>query len=170
MRTKLGWVAIVLGAALALAGTALAVVLGPDSRFTTGPHAVDTDGVAIVTRPGVITWTGLQVDVLAEVPVNKPVFVGIGNSVDVQNYVRRTRRLEVTSFSTPWNVTTREVKGIPSLPAAPTALDWWYSGAAGLGGASKTARLPDAPPTCPGSRSRSATASRVVSRSASAAC
>ncbi|RYI98637.1 MAG: hypothetical protein EON52_27770, partial [Actinomycetales bacterium] len=97
MRTKLGWVATVLGAALVLAGLAVAVLLGPDSRFTTGPHTVETDGVAIVTRPGVVSWKGLQVDVLAEVPVNKPVFVGVGNSVDVQSYVSRTRRLEVTS-------------------------------------------------------------------------
>lgn len=143
MRTKLGWVVTALGVLSALAGIAVMIVLGPDSRFTTGPHQIDTDGIAVVTAPKVITWKGVQIDVLAEVPVNKPVFVGIGNSVDVENYVKDTRRLEVTSFSTPWNVQTRNVDGREGLSGAPTALDWWIADSAGLGGARISAQLPD---------------------------
>lgn len=143
MRTKLGWAVTVLGALCCVLGLALAVVLGPDSRFTTGPHEVDTDGTVVVTAPKVISWKGLQVEVLAELPVNKPVFVGIGNSVDVQDYVGDVERLEVTSFSTPWKVKTREVSGKEGLPGAPTALDWWIADSAGLGGASVSTRLPD---------------------------
>ncbi|WP_187271831.1 hypothetical protein [Aeromicrobium terrae] len=143
MRTKLGWAVTVLGALCCVLGLALAVVLGPDSRFRTGPHEVDTDGTVVVTAPKVISWKGLQVEVLAELPVNKPVFVGIGNSVDVQNYVGDVERLEVTSFSTPWKVKTREVSGKEGLPGAPTALDWWIADSAGLGGASVSTRLPD---------------------------
>ena len=144
MRTKVGWVVTILGALCAVAGLTIMVVLGPDSRFTTGPHAIDTDGIAVVTAPSVISWKGVQVDVLAEVPVNKPVFVGIGNSVDVENYLQDTRRLEVTSFSTPWNLcgsaTSRGAKG---LSGAPTALDWWITSSAGLGGARISTLLPD---------------------------
>ncbi len=143
MRTKAGWAVTVLGALAAVAGIAVMIVLGPDSRFTTGPHEIDTDGIAVVTAPKVITWSGLQIDVLAEVPVNKPVFVGLGNSVDVENYVAKTKRLEVTSFSTPWTVRTRAIKGRDGLPAAPTALDWWIADSAGLGGAAISAKLPD---------------------------
>lgn len=143
MRTKAGWAVTILGAVCAVAGLAAMVVLGPDSRFTTGPHAIDTDGIAVVTAPSAIRWKGVQVDILAEVPVNKPVFIGIGNSVDVENYVKETRRIEVTSFSTPWNLKVRNVEGREGLSGAPTALDWWLAGSAGLGGARISTLLPD---------------------------
>jgi hypothetical protein len=120
MRTLTGWALTVLGVLVAVAGVAVMVVLGPDSR-----------------------WADVQVDVLVEVPVRKPVFVGIGNAVDVQNYVAKTQRLEVTSFGRPWRLTTRSVEGRPNLPGAPTAIDWWIDSSAGLGGASISARLPD---------------------------
>ena len=144
MRTNVaGWIVTILGAVCAVAGLAVMIVLGPDSRFTSAPHSVDTNGIAIVTAPSVLSWKGVQVDVLAEVPVNKPVFVGIGNSVDVQNYVKDTRRMEVTSFKTPWNVRVRDVEGREGLSGAPTALDWWIASSAGLGGARISTVLPD---------------------------
>ena len=143
MRTKVGWVVTILGALCAVAGLTVMIVLGPDGRFTTGPHEIDTDGIAVVTAPSVISWKGVQVDVLAEVPVNKPVFVGIGNSVDVENYVKDTRRIEVTSFSTPWSLRMRDVEGREGLSGAPTAIDWWIAGSAGLGGARISTLLPD---------------------------
>lgn len=143
MGRRLVWPAIVVGAVLALLGGAVMVVLGPDSRFTTGPHEVETDGVAVVTAPGVISYRGLRVDVLVEVPVNKPVFVGLGNTVDVEDYLGRTQRLEVTSFQVPWTVRTAERDGRAALPGAPTALDWWIADSAGLGGASISTTLPD---------------------------
>ena len=143
MRTKVGWIVTILGALCAVAGLTVMIVLGPDSRFTTGPHEIDTDGIAVVTAPSVLSWKGVQVDILAEVPVNKPVFVGIGNSVDVENYVKDTRRIEVTSFSTPWSVRMRDVEGREGLSGAPTALDWWIAGSAGLGGARISTLLPD---------------------------
>jgi hypothetical protein len=143
MRTWLGWSLAVLGALVAAAGVAIMVVLGPDSRMTTGPHAIETDGVAVVTAPKAVRWADVQVDLLAEVPVRKPIFIGIGNAVDVQDFVGRTQRLEITRFDPPWTIRARDVQGTPSLPGAPTALDWWIDSSAGLGGASISARLPD---------------------------
>jgi hypothetical protein len=143
MRTVTGWALTVLGVLVALAGVAVMVVLGPDSRLSTGPHAIETDDIAVVTGPKVIRWADVQVDVLVEVPVRKPVFVGIGNAVDVQDYVAKTQRLEVTSFGRPWRLKTRSVDGRPNLPGAPTAVDWWIDSSAGLGGASISAQLPD---------------------------
>lgn len=143
MRTRMSWVLTGLGALSAVAGLALILILGPDSRFSTGPHSVETDGIAVVTAPKVISWADLQVDVLAEVPAQKPVFVGIGNSVDVENYVGETARLEVTGFHTPWKPKTRQVEGRPGLPGAPTALDWWRAASAGRGGATISTNLPD---------------------------
>jgi len=143
MRTRSGWALAVLGVIVAVAGAAIMVVLGPDSRVTTGPHAVETDAIAVVTAPKVVRWADVQVDVLAEVPVRKPIFIGVANAVDVQDFVGRTQRLEVTSFDRPWTIRTRDVEGLPNLPGAPTALDWWLDSSAGLGGASISTRLPD---------------------------
>jgi len=143
MRTRLGWALVALSAVCVALGVAVMVVLGPDSRMTTGPHPVDTDGFVVVTAPKVLTWQGVRIDVLAELPANKPVFVGLGNSVDVQDFVADSERLEVTSFGTPWSPRTREVKGRENLPSSPTALDWWIAKSAGLGGARLSTTLPD---------------------------
>lgn len=143
MRTRLGWGTSGLGVVVALLGAVIMVLLGPDSRFSTGTHPIETDAVAVVTAPKVIRWADVRVDVLAELPARKPVFVGIANSVDVENYVAKSQRLEITAFQRPWKVKTRSVDGTPSLPGAPTALDWWITSSAGLGGTSISADLPD---------------------------
>ena len=146
MGRKVGaWALTVLGAVVAVAGIAVMVVLGPDGRVTTGPHAIDTDAAAVVTAPGVVKIVGVQVDLLVEVPIDKPVFVGVGNTVDVEDYLQNTARVEVTSYEAPWTIATRDVEGEPNVPSAPTALDWWLVSQAGLGGADISLTLPDEP-------------------------
>ncbi|MGJ9420920.1 hypothetical protein [Aeromicrobium sp. CF3.5] len=145
MKTATGWAISAIGVVLALAGVALMVVLGPDNRIVTGPHPVDVEGSVVVTGPRVIRWTDAQVDILAELPAQKPMFLGIGNSVDVESLVDGAERVEVTGFDTPWDPTTRVVDGRPSVQAAPTSLDWWLADSAGLGGASISLRLPEEP-------------------------
>lgn len=145
-RSILGWALTVLGLCVALLGLALAALLGPDGRRTTGPHEIETDGSVVVTAPRVIRWVDVQVDILVEVPVKKPVFVGLGNTVDVEDLVDDVRRVEVTRFSAPWKLTTVDREGERSaVQAAPTSLDWWLADAAGLGGASISTTLPDEP-------------------------
>lgn len=143
MQKRWGWALTAVGALALTIGVAIVIVFGPDSRLVTGPHAIDTDSVAVVTAPGVIGWKGLEIDVLAEVPVGKPVFVGLGNSVDVDDYVSRAAHVRVDSYSTPWKLKTSELEGQGALPAAPTALDWWIVENAGLGGARISTTLPD---------------------------
>lgn len=139
----IGTAVLALGAVLAALGLGLMAILGPDGRFTSGPHPVEADGVAVVTAPTVLSWKNVEVEILAEVPASKPVFVGIANSVDVQAYVKGVRRLEIRSFETPWKLKTRQASGRDALPGAPTALDWWQAHSAGLGGAAIKMRLPD---------------------------
>ncbi len=144
MRAKAGLSIMLAGVVVALFGAAVMAVLGPDGRVISGPHRIKTDGVAVVTAPPTLSWAGVRIGVLAEVPVNKPVFVGLGNSLDVQNYLAKTARYQIDSYHTPWNLKAREVKGeVENLPSAPTALDWWLAQGAGLGGASISTRLPD---------------------------
>ncbi|MDO9377904.1 MAG: hypothetical protein Q7T56_03570 [Nocardioidaceae bacterium] len=145
MRRIVGVVVLLVGVLVVLAGAAVMVVLGPDDRATTGPHRIDTVGVAVVTTPRAITYAGPTVSVLAELPDDKPVFVGLGNAVDVQNYLGGTQRLSITRVQVPWRITSRQEAGEPNLSAAPTALDWWEAQSAGLGGAAITVALPDEP-------------------------
>ncbi len=145
MKTVTGWAISAIGLVVALAGVALMVLLGPDNRIVTGPHPVDVDGSVVVTGPRVIRWVDARVDVLAELPAQKPMFLGIGNSVDVESLVAGTERVEVTGFDTPWEPVMRLVDGRPSVQAAPTSLDWWLADSAGLGGASISLQLPEEP-------------------------
>lgn len=144
MRKVAGWVLTVLGVLGVLVGLAVAIVLGPDGRRTTGPHPVDTESSVLVTAPKVIDWADVQIDVLVEVPAKKPIFVGVGNTVDVEAFVGDVDRVEVTDFSTPWKPTYTPRQGdLPTVQGAPTSLDWWLASSAGLGGASMTSSLPD---------------------------
>lgn len=143
MRRIAGLGCMVFGPVVALLGIALMVVLGTDGSVETGPHPIETDGVAVVTAPSTLSWAGVRIGILAELPVSKPVFVGLGNSVDVKDYLGETARLRVDSYERPWQLKLKRVDGKPNLPAAPTALNWWIAKSAGLGGASIAVTLPD---------------------------
>lgn len=143
MRAKIGWVVTLLGVLVALLGLAIMIYLGPDGRRATEPHVITTDGIAIVTTPKVLGWAGVELGVRAEVPANKPVFIGIANAVDVDSYVAKTTRIEVTSFHMPWQLKSRTIKASNNLPASPIALDWWLAENAGLGGATISTTLPN---------------------------
>ena len=143
MRRLVGIALMVAALGCLLSGTAMAVLLGTDNRAVTGPHPMSFDGVAMVTAPDVLSWAGPTVTVLVELPNERPVFVGLGNAVDVTDYLRDTPVLRVESYEVPWTITTSEVDGQDFVPAAPTALDWWLAQSAGQGGASLTFRLPE---------------------------
>jgi len=142
MRRLVGIVLMVAALGCVAFGTALAVLLGPDNRAVTGPHPMSVDGVALMTAPDVLSWSGPTVTVLVEVPDQAPVFIGVANAVDVGDYLKDARLERVDSFQVPWTITTSQVKGQDFVPAAPTALDWWIAASAGQGGAGVTFRLP----------------------------
>jgi len=143
MRRVVGVLLLLAGAGAVLGGIAVAVLLGPDGRAITGPHPVDTDAKALVTAPGVISWAGPTVSVDVTVPDDKPVFVGVGNTVDVEDYLLDTDRTVLRDLSIPWDATTERVDGRPYVPAAPTAVDWWLATGSGQGGAVATFELPE---------------------------
>jgi len=143
MRRAVGVLLLLVGLLAIVGGSATALLLGPDGRGTTGPHPVDTDAVALVTAPGVLSWSGATISVDVSVPGDRPVFVGLGNTVDVEDYLGETRRTEVTSYAVPWDLATADAPGDDFLPAAPTAVDWWLAGSSGQGGAQMSVLLPD---------------------------
>lgn len=143
MRRVAGVVLALLGLCIAVLGAALAIWLGTDNRATTGPHAIDTDAAAVATSADALTWSGATVTVEVEVPGKRPVFVGVANSVDVDDYLRDTRSLRVDGYRVPWTLRTSVQDGHRWLPATPVALDWWQQQASGMGGATLDFELPD---------------------------
>lgn len=142
-RRILSVLVLVLALVGVVVGVAMAVLLGPDNRLTTGPHDVGTDHVALVTSPEVLRWAGPTVTVTAELPDNQPVFLGLGNTVDVADFLSRTGFERVDTLDLPWRVSTTTVSGKRYVPAAPMAADWWIAQNAGQGGAQITVPLPD---------------------------
>ena len=143
MRRLVGILLMVAALGCVVVGAGIAALLGPDNRAVTGPHPMSVDGVALTTAPEVLSWAGPTVTVLVVLPDDRPVFIGVGNIVDVRDYLADTRVRQVDSFEVPWTITTSDIDGADFVPAAPTALDWWLAQAAGQGGASLTFRLPD---------------------------
>lgn len=143
MRRVLGVALLLLAMVCLAAGAGLALLLGPDNQVMSGPHSLSTKDAAAVTAPDALTWAGPTVTVLVTVPRHRPVFVGVGNAVDVADYLGRTAYLRVDAVHVPWRISTTSVRGTGHLPAAPTAVDWWLDQATGRGGAALTFPLPD---------------------------
>ncbi len=143
MRRGLGALLLLCAMLATLGGAALALLLGPDGRSTTGPHPIGTDAVAMVTAPGVLSWSGATISIAVSMPEDRPAFVGLGNTVDVEDYLGGTHRSEVTSYRVPWQLSTVDTSGADFLPAAPTAVDWWLASGSGRGGAQLTVLLPE---------------------------
>lgn len=143
MRKLAGALLALTGLCIVVLGIALVIVLGTDNRAVSGPHEIDADGVALVTAPDALTWVGATVTVVADVPDEKPIFVGVGNSVDVEDYLSNTAAVRVDSVRLPWEIDTSEQDGESGLPASPVAIDWWIEDSSGMGGAALEFELPE---------------------------
>ena len=143
MRRVAGVVLALFGLCIAALGVALAVWVGTDNRAVSGPHEVGADGIAVVTAVDAITWTGATVTLVADVPDKKPVFIGVANAVDVEDYLADTAALRVDSVRIPWEIDTSQKDGEPLLPASPIAVEWWNEQASGQGGAVLEFELPE---------------------------
>jgi hypothetical protein len=81
--------------------------------------------------------------VTVSTPAGGPVFVGLGNAVDVYDYLDGSPVTQVDSFSLPWDVQTSPVSGRAAPAGDPTELDWWLASDSGDGSASIEFPLPD---------------------------
>jgi hypothetical protein len=146
MRRLVALIVVAVGGLAVVLGVSAAIVFGPDDKITSGPHALRSNGVAVVTGPAAIRYYGLtvQVDIHASRPRDR-VFVGIGRSVDVADYLRRSTYTRIDTVRLPWKVATTVVRGSRSPEAPPTGLDLWLDSRSGQQTASITSTLPDAP-------------------------
>jgi hypothetical protein len=142
-RRVLGWALGAVGVALLVVAIAVAAIVGPDSAVSSGTHRMTSDGVAIVTSDEALDHSGPTVTVTASTADGGPVFVGVGNAVDVRDYLAGSPVTRVDTFSFPWDVTITAVDGKSAPAADPRELDWWLVSGSGDGSASVDFPLPD---------------------------
>ncbi|MDQ3307133.1 MAG: hypothetical protein M3499_02045, partial [Actinomycetota bacterium] len=101
-------------------------------------------GIAVVTAPGAVAYSGPTVELTVTREGSAPVFVGVGYDVDVRDYLTATTYTQVDSISIPLDVETSEVDGAGLPETRPGDLDWWLVSGSGRGSATVTFPLPDA--------------------------
>jgi hypothetical protein len=130
MRTT--WLAGIAGAMLLGLGVTGAAWVGPDDWLDSPAQVLNPGGeVAVVTNYGLLSYSlPLRVTASAE---NGEVFVGIGHAVDVDDYLRDTTAVGIDWFSPGGLTSHRQTSTSASLPATPTAVDFWRAKASGPG-------------------------------------
>ncbi len=144
MRRAGGVVVLQLGVLLVILGALGAIAFGPDNRVTSAPLPLSSLGIAVVTAPGAVAYSGPTVELTVTREGSAPVFVGVGYDVDVRDYLTATTYTQVDSISIPLDVETSEVDGAGLPETRPGDLDWWLVSGSGRGSATVTFPLRDA--------------------------
>lgn len=120
-----GWLLVVVGVLMAVAGAAGAIFVGPDNAVRSGTRQLQSDGAAIVTGPGAIDWAGPTLRLEARSSAG-PVFIGVGNEVDVADLVADVTRTQVDEITLPGgDLRTSQVPGSQDFLPDVESLDWW---------------------------------------------
>lgn len=121
-----------LGSILAIAGTAVAVTIGPDDWLDSASTVVNGDGqTAVTTQYGLVSLT-TPVRVRARSDSGE-VFIGASHVIDVEDYLGDASQVTITGFN-PLSVSkTADTRSSGSLPAKPSDLDFWRQQASGGG-------------------------------------
>lgn len=145
------FVRLATGLLLALVGllisTAAAVVtcwVGPDDTMETGNQQLASRGLAVVTAPDLFDRHGPTLHISAHSSDSRrPLFVGVGNDLDVSSYLGNAAHTTVTRLSLPLHLEKAEAKGVSTALPAPAGIDWWTVKASGSGRQSITWPIAD---------------------------
>lgn len=124
MRRFGGWLLVVVGLILTVAGAAAAVLIGPDDAIDSGTEHIESPGAAIVTDRGLIEFAGPTL-VLEVSSQSGPVFVGVGSEVDVADLVSDVSRTQIDQVDVGSGVETSLIRGSQDFLAVGPDLDWW---------------------------------------------
>ncbi|MDX3003925.1 hypothetical protein PWY87_19710 [Kribbella solani] len=124
---------ITFGLLLALAGlvaTAVGAVaafwlVGPDNTISTPARGLTSSGVAVVTAPALLDRHGPTLHVTAT--GDKPLFVGVGQDLDVSDYLSGAANTRLIRFDPPRTFGTQEMRGRTNKLTPPGELDWWVA-------------------------------------------
>ena len=131
-RTALGLLLTSTGVVATLAGAAAAFwLVGPDNTISTGSRPLNSQGLAVITAPDLLDRHGPTLHVTAS--GDKPVFVGIGQDLDVADYLAGSAHTRVIRYDVPSTFSTQEMRGGRAKLTAPGELDWWVAKSGGNG-------------------------------------
>jgi hypothetical protein len=131
-RIALGLLLTLAGLVVTFAGAVTAFwLVGPDNTITTGSRQFISQGLAVITAPDLLDRHGPTLHVTAT--GDKPVFVGVGQDLDVANYLAGTAHTRLIRFDPPATFGTQEMRGRSPRLTAPAELDWWVAQAGGSG-------------------------------------
>jgi hypothetical protein len=134
----LGVIAGLIGLGLVAGGIALAAVFGPDGRFDSKSQRLDSATYALLSEPVRLQsdapmnsdYGGVKVGLHAQANGDQPVFVGIGPTGAVNEYLRDVPVDVVTEWHYSDSVQKTRVNGA-SQPEAPTEQPFWLVKASG---------------------------------------
>jgi hypothetical protein len=131
-RIVLGLLLTVAGLLTTVAGAVAAFwLVGPDNTVDTGEQRLTSKGLAVMTAPDLLDRHGPRLHVT--VSSDKPVFVGIGQDLDVASYLGGSQYSRVVRLNLPPKFDTQELTGGLTSLTPPAGLDWWTVKASGTG-------------------------------------
>ncbi|MDN5725883.1 MAG: hypothetical protein L0G99_08145 [Propionibacteriales bacterium] len=139
----LGSILILCGVIALVVGIGVMALVGRDSRVPLGEQQWTSDGVAVVSSDGLFSVMGptLQVEVTSR--SEKPVFVGVGYTDDVSDYLSASSRTAISSWSPPGSFGTVQLRGEDRKIPGPDGLDWWVAETTGKGSAALDWKMVD---------------------------
>ncbi|WUJ73572.1 hypothetical protein OG809_09955 [Kribbella soli] len=125
-RITLGLLLTLAGLAATVAGAVAAFwLVGPDNTISTPSREFASSGLAVVTAPTLLDRHGPTLHVNAS--GDKPLFVGIGQDLDVRDYLAGSAHTRLTRFEPPGTFGTQDLRGRSGKLTPPGQLDWWVA-------------------------------------------
>ncbi|MFC6158317.1 hypothetical protein [Kribbella jiaozuonensis] len=125
-RITLGLLLTLAGLVATVAGAVAAFwLVGPDNTISTPGREFASSGLAVVTAPTLLDRHGPTLHVSAS--GNKPLFVGIGQDLDVRDYLAGSAQTRLIRFEPPGTFGTQDLRGRSGKLTPPGELDWWVA-------------------------------------------
>jgi hypothetical protein len=135
VRIFFGLLSALVGLLVTIVGAAAAFwLVGPDNTVDTGELQLASKGLAVMTTPDLLDRHGPTLHVTAKAADGwHPIFVGVGNDLDVASYLGTSQHTKVVRLAVPVKLDTQEFEGGLAPLAAPAGLDWWVAKDSGNG-------------------------------------
>ena len=134
VRIVFGLLSALVGLLVTAVGAAAAFwLVGPDNTVDTGEQQLAGQGLAVMTAPDLLDRHGPALHVTAKSTDGRPIFVGVGNDLDVASYLSNSQHTKVVRLAVPVKLETQESKGGLTPLTAPASLEWWVVKAGGSG-------------------------------------
>ncbi|MEU4287544.1 hypothetical protein AB0E63_04915 [Kribbella sp. NPDC026596] len=125
-RTALGLLLTAAGLVVTVAGALAAFwLVGPDNTISTSSRELTSQGLAVVTAPDLLDRHGPTLHVTAT--GDKSLFVGVGQDLDVRDYLSGSAHTRLIHFDPPATFGTQEMRGRATQLTQPSGLDWWVA-------------------------------------------